>query len=96
MHANNGHADTSQLDILMNGIKDNFNVNPILLLPPLVVILAIALKMPAIPWYHTRCNRSSSYGSYLPEGCYTRRNLQQCNERIHNAERNRVTRQSTN
>ena len=49
MHANNGHADTSQLDILMNGIKDNFNVNPILLLPPLVVILAIALKMPAIP-----------------------------------------------
>lgn len=49
MHANNGHADTSQLDTLMNGIKDNFNVNPILLLPPLVVILAIALKMPAIP-----------------------------------------------
>ncbi len=49
MHASNGHADTSQLDILMNGIKDNFNVNPILLLPPLVVILAIALKMPAIP-----------------------------------------------
>ncbi len=49
MHANNGHADTSQLDILVNGIKDNFNVNPILLLPPLVVILAIALKMPAIP-----------------------------------------------
>jgi len=49
MHASNGHADTSQLDILVNGIKDNFNVNPILLLPPLVVILAIALKMPAIP-----------------------------------------------
>lgn len=49
MHASNGHADTSQLDILMQGIKDNFNVNPILLLPPLVVILAIALKVPAIP-----------------------------------------------
>ena len=35
--------------ILMEGLKNNFNINPILLLPPLVVILAIALKIPAIP-----------------------------------------------
>lgn len=33
----------------MEGLKNNFNINPILLLPPLVVILAIALKIPAIP-----------------------------------------------
>lgn len=49
MHANNGNADTSQLDVLMKGIEDNFNINPVLLLPPVVVILAIALKVPAIP-----------------------------------------------
>lgn len=49
MHAAKGAADTSQVDILMNGIADNFNTNPLLLLPPVVVILSIALKIPAIP-----------------------------------------------
>ena len=49
MHASRGEIDTSQVTILMDGIKDNFNVNPILLLPPLIVILAIAFKVPAIP-----------------------------------------------
>lgn len=49
MHASEGAADTSQVQILMDGIKDNFNVNPILLLPPVIVILAIAFKVPAIP-----------------------------------------------
>ena len=49
MHATSGNVDTSQADILINGIADSFNVNPVLLLPPLVVILAIAFKMPAIP-----------------------------------------------
>ena len=49
MHATSGDADTSQADVLMQGIQDSYNLNPILLLPPLVVILAIAFKMPAIP-----------------------------------------------
>lgn len=49
IHASSGQADTSQLDIIMRGLEDSFNINPILLLPPLVVILAIALKVPAIP-----------------------------------------------
>ncbi len=49
MHATSGNVDTSQADVLINGIADSFNVNPVLLLPPLVVILAIAFKMPAIP-----------------------------------------------
>lgn len=47
--ASGGTADTSQAQMLMEGLKNNFNINPILLLPPLVVILAIALKIPAIP-----------------------------------------------
>ena len=49
IHASSGQADTSQLDIIMRGLEDSFNINPILLLPPLVIILAIALKVPAIP-----------------------------------------------
>lgn len=44
-----GDADTSQLAVLVEGLEKTFNINPILLLPPLVVILAIGLKIPAIP-----------------------------------------------
>ena len=49
MHASEGAADTSQVELLISGIEDNFNVNPILLLPPVIVILAIAFKVPAVP-----------------------------------------------
>ncbi|MCQ2567816.1 MAG: Na+/H+ antiporter NhaC [Mogibacterium sp.] len=49
MHVSTGNVDTSQATVLMDGIKDTFNINPILLLPPVVVIAAIALKVPAIP-----------------------------------------------
>lgn len=49
MHVSKGAVDTSQVEVLVNGLADNFNVNPILLLPPLIVILSIALKIPAIP-----------------------------------------------
>lgn len=48
-HAASGNVDTSQAQILMDGLQATFNINPVLLLPPLVVILAIALKVPAIP-----------------------------------------------
>lgn len=49
MHASKGDVDTSQVTVLMDGIENTFNINPILLLPPVVVILAIALKIPALP-----------------------------------------------
>ncbi len=49
MHVSSGSVDSSQAVVIMEGIRDNFNVSPILLLPPLVVILAIAFKVPAIP-----------------------------------------------
>lgn len=48
-HAAQGAVDNSQAEIIMNGLQDTFNINPLLLLPPLIVILAIALKIPAIP-----------------------------------------------
>lgn len=48
-NAARGDVDTSNVEMIMNGIKGAFNLNPILLLPPIVVILAIAFKIPAIP-----------------------------------------------
>ena len=47
--ASGGAVDTSQAEILMDGIRETFHISPFLLLPPLIVILAIAFKIPAIP-----------------------------------------------
>ena len=49
MHTSGGSVDQSQVAVIMNGIQSSFNISPVLLLPPLIVILAIALKIPAIP-----------------------------------------------
>lgn len=48
-HAAGGNANLEQAQILSDGIKNTFNINPVLLLPPVIVIAAIALKIPAIP-----------------------------------------------
>lgn len=42
-------ADLSSVNELSSGLKDAFNINPALLLPPLIVIVAMAFKIPAIP-----------------------------------------------
>ena len=44
-----GSAEMSSIVELQNAISGQFNINPILILPPLVVIVAIAMKIPAIP-----------------------------------------------
>lgn len=44
-----GSTDLSQVEIMRSGILECFNVNLFLLLPPLLVILMIAFKMPALP-----------------------------------------------
>ena len=44
-----GSADMSQAKALEDAIAGIFNVNPVLLLPPIIVIVAIAMKVPAIP-----------------------------------------------
>lgn len=42
-------TDVSAINAIRDGITASFNVSPLLLIPPLAVIVAIALKVPAIP-----------------------------------------------
>lgn len=42
-------TDVSSINAIREGISASFNISPILLLPPLAVIVSIALKVPAIP-----------------------------------------------
>ena len=44
-----GSADLSSVDILADTLDSMFNINPLLLLPPVIVIVAVALKLPALP-----------------------------------------------
>lgn len=44
-----GNADMSQVQVFSDVIAEQFKINPLLLLPPLIVIVAVALKVPAIP-----------------------------------------------
>jgi len=43
------NVDFSAIEQIQNGIQSSFNISPLLLLPPLIVIVAIAKKVPAIP-----------------------------------------------
>lgn len=42
-------ADLSSVSIITEGLKNNFNISPVLLIAPLIVIISIAKKVPAIP-----------------------------------------------
>ena len=42
-------TDGASAEYLRQGLQDNFNISPILLIPPVAVIVAIALKVPALP-----------------------------------------------
>ena len=49
-YANNGGtADMSAVTEMSEGLAANFNISPLLLIPPLVVIIAVAMKVAAIP-----------------------------------------------
>ena len=41
--------DMSQVTEMSDGLAKSFNINPLLLLPPIIVIISMALKVPAIP-----------------------------------------------
>jgi len=43
------NTDVSSINAIRDGISSNFNISPLLLLPPLAVIIAMAFKIPAIP-----------------------------------------------
>ena len=42
-------ADMSAVLEMSDGLAANFHISPLLLIPPLIVIVAVALKVPAIP-----------------------------------------------
>lgn len=42
-------SDLTKVAEIMTGLQDNFYISPLLLLPPLIVILSIAKRTPAIP-----------------------------------------------
>lgn len=44
-----GAADMSAVKEMSDGLAGLFNINPLLLLPPVIVIVAVAMKVPAIP-----------------------------------------------
>lgn len=41
--------DTSNIQVILDGIAANFYISPILLLPPVIVIVLVAMKIPALP-----------------------------------------------
>lgn len=41
--------DMSAIDMIKTGLESNFNLSPLLFLPPVLVIVSISRKMPAIP-----------------------------------------------
>lgn len=44
-----GNVDVTAIDAIKDGLANSFYISPILLLPPLAVIVAMAFKIPAIP-----------------------------------------------
>ncbi len=47
--SNSGSVDTNQVDGIRAAIQGNFNINLLLLLPPLLVIVMVILRIPALP-----------------------------------------------
>lgn len=45
----NANVDMTAIQSMKDGLEGAFNISPILLIPPVVVIVSIAKKMPAIP-----------------------------------------------
>ena len=48
-YAGSAQGNVDSIKVLKEGLGSSFNINPLLLLPPVIVIVAIAFKMPAIP-----------------------------------------------
>lgn len=44
-----GGADISNIKVMSDTLTSMFTISPILILPPIIVIVAVAMKMPAIP-----------------------------------------------
>lgn len=44
-----GNADTSQVDLILNTLRDNYAINPVLLIPPVLVIVLAMKKVSSLP-----------------------------------------------
>lgn len=44
-----GQTDLAAVEVIQNGMVDNFTITPLLLIPPVVVILIVAFRLPAMP-----------------------------------------------
>ncbi len=64
-----GSADMSQAAALGDAIGDIFTVSPILILPPIIVIAAIAMKVPAIPGITLGIFSGGILGVVLQKSC---------------------------
>lgn len=45
----NSTINTESINVILNGLTSQFNISPFLLLPPILVIVMVFLKIPAIP-----------------------------------------------
>lgn len=64
-----GAADLSQVELYMNTIKETFHISPILFIPPIIVITAIAFKLPAIPGIALGVVVGAIFGLIFQPGC---------------------------
>ena len=64
-----GIGDLSAAKALGEAVRENFNISPVLLLPPLLVIVAIALKVPAIPGITIGVFAGAFMGLLFQKGC---------------------------
>ncbi len=44
-----GHISSDKIDIILRTIQDHFQISPLLLLPPVLVIVMVVLKIPPLP-----------------------------------------------
>lgn len=78
MQYHGGDADMSRVIEFSNALNAAeggiFNINPLLLLPPVVVIVAVALKGSRDPRHHPRHCCRCHPGPHLPARCLHARN----------------------
>ncbi|GIN92402.1 Na+/H+ antiporter NhaC [Siminovitchia terrae] len=48
---NNETVDSENISAILNSLNDNFNLNPLVMLPPLAVLILISRRAPALPVY---------------------------------------------
>ena len=49
--------DTGNIDLILNAISSNFNISPLLILPPIIVIVLVVFKNSSLTWtYNWYCS----------------------------------------